>query len=380
MPKIDVVMSVYNTGKYLPATLESIQNQTFTDIRIIIVDDGSTDNTKDIVLTAQKLDPRIVYKYQKNAGIVAAVNAGMSLCDAPFVARHDGDDISYPDRFEKELAYLAANEDCVAVSALARHIREDDSPIGTVTRAKDMALVNDESLPANEPYIMQPLLMMRREAYIAAGGYRLLSVAEDTDLYWRLRKIGTLHIMQEVLGDYRIHGDSISSKSIVSGRRMSAWTQISALSAQRRRRWLPDIDFTADLQRLIDTQDELIDLYKACEPLLRGEAEKRWFYSSLAAKLIETCYYRPFEPTASDIDYILEASVKDPILPKREFYNIYADGILSAGIRLAVEGKFRLAFRLVPREQRRTMIARAAFRKVLSPKLRDRIKKMVKRP
>jgi glycosyltransferase involved in cell wall biosynthesis len=371
-------MSVYNSGKYLPATLASIQDQTITDIRIIIVDDGSTDNTKDIVLTAQKTDPRIVYQYQDNAGIVAAVNAGMSLCDAPFVARHDGDDISYPDRFQKELAYLEANEGCVAVSALARHIREDDSPIGTVTRAKDMALVNDKSLPANEPYIMQPLLMMRREAYVAAGGYRLLSVSEDADLYWRLRTIGTLHIMPEVLGDYRIHGDSISSKSIVSGRRMSAWTQLSALSAQRRRRCLPDIEFTPDLQKLVDKQDELIDLYRTCKPLLQDDAEKRWFYSALAAKLIEMCYYRPFEPKTSDVDYILAAPVIDPDLTQREFYKVYAAGILSAGIRLAVEGEFRLALRLVPREQRRAMIARAAFRKILSPNLRNRVKKIAR--
>ena len=366
-------MSVYNNAQYLPDTLASIAGQTITDIRIIIIDDGSTDNTREIVTRAQESDPRIIYQYQDNAGIVAAVNAGMRLCTAPFVARHDGDDISYPNRFEKEMAYLLANDDCVAVSALARHVDERGSPIGTTTRVKDMRLVDDSAIPANEPYILQPLLMMRSDAFLKAGGYRLLTVAEDTDLYWRMIRHGVLHIIPEVLGDYRIHSSSVSSQSIVSGRRMSAWTQVSALSAQRVRRSLPDIDFTPDLQRRIDSQDEMIDLFRTVEPIL-AEEEKPWFFSAMAAKLMETCYYRPFEPSSSDIDYILSVPRIDKQVRSRRFYGIYEEGILSAGIRMAIEGRWRDALRLVPKRRWVKLIARIIFRVAVSPALKNRVK------
>ena len=377
MAKIDVVMSVYNVGRYLPHTLRSIQNQTIEDLRIIIVDDGSTDETRDLIEKASETDPRISYVRQANAGIVAAVNAGMQLCTAPFVARHDGDDISYPFRFERELAFLDENADCVAVSGLARHVDQDGKPIGTTTRAKDMSTVDDASIPANEPYILQPLLMMRRDAYLETGGYRLMTVAEDTDLYWRLTRLGSLHIIPEVLGDYRIHAASISSTSIVAGRRMSAWTQLSALSAQRRRKHLPDIQFDTDLQQRVDSKLELIDLYRAIEPILRDD-ERPWFYSAMAAKLIETCYYRPFEPSSSDIDYILDVRRFDENVGSRRFYDVFTEGILSAGIRMAAAGRQRDAFRLVPRHQWPKLIARVSFRVALSPHTRATIKKFIK--
>jgi len=376
--EIDVVMSVFNTAKYLPNTLKSIQNQTVDDIRIIIIDDGSTDNTRDILTKAQESDPRIIYQYQENAGIVAAVNAGMQLCTAPFIARHDGDDISAPFRFEKERAYLLANEDCVAVSALARHIDETGKAMGTTTRAKDMSLVDDSALPANEPYILQPLLMMRRDAFMKTGGYRLLTIGEDTDLYWRMTKIGNLHIIPEVLGDYRIHPDSISSQSIVSGRRMSAWAQLSALSAQRLRKNLPDIHFTPELQEKIDSQIEMVELFRVIEPIMR-EDEKAWFYSAMAAKLIEACYYRPFEPLQSDIDYIRSVPLMDKNVSSRRFYDSYEQGILSAGIRMAIDGRLSDALRLVPRRQWPKLIGRIMFRIVVSQKVKDRMKTILRK-
>lgn len=378
MAEIDVVMSVFNTGEYLSDTLKSIQTQTIDDIRIIVIDDGSTDRTRQTVIKAQESDPRIVYQYQANAGIVAAVNAGMKLCTAPFIARHDGDDISYPNRFEKERAYLLANKECVAVSALARHIDKAGKSIGTTSRTKDMSLVDDSALPANEPYILQPLLMMRRDTFLETGGYRLLTIGEDTDLYWRMRKVGDLHIIPEVLGDYRIHADSISSQSIVSGRRMSAWTQLSALSAERARKNLPDIQFTQELQEKIDTQFEMIDLFRIIEPVMR-EDEKPWFFSAMAAKLIEACYYRPFEPSRSDIEFILSVPRVDTNVSSRRFYDSYEKGILSAGIRMAIDGRVGDAFHLIRPKQWLELIGRIIFRILMSKNNKNRAKAILRR-
>ena len=154
---------------------------------------------------------------------------------------------------------------------------------------------------------------------------------------------------------------------------MSAWTQVSALSAQRVRRNLPDVEFTPDLQRRIDSQDELIDLFRAVEPIL-AEEEKPWFFSAMAARLMETCYYRPFEPSPSDIDYILSVPRVDMQVRSRRFYGIYEEGILSAGIRMAIEGRWRDALRLVPRRRWVKLIARIIFRVSVSPALKNRVK------
>ncbi|RYD20647.1 MAG: glycosyltransferase [Lysobacteraceae bacterium] len=120
--QIDVLMSTYNAGRFLPETLASIQAQTIRDIRIIIVDDGSTDNSPELLAQAARQDPRIHVITQANGGIVAALNAGLAACTAPFIARHDADDLSNPDRFERQIRYLEANPDCVAVAGAARQI------------------------------------------------------------------------------------------------------------------------------------------------------------------------------------------------------------------------------------------------------------------
>lgn len=129
MARIDVLMSVYNCEKYIEKTIESIQCQTIHDIRIVIVDDGSIDTTGDIIKASATKDPRIEYHRQDNSGIVAALNHGLQYCTSPYIARHDGDDISYPDRFQKELDYLEANPNCVAVSGSVYNVYENGNDV-----------------------------------------------------------------------------------------------------------------------------------------------------------------------------------------------------------------------------------------------------------
>ncbi|WP_173575805.1 glycosyltransferase [Acetobacter fallax] len=377
MAKIDVLMSVYNCERYIADTLASIQNQTIRDIRLVIIDDGSTDKTGEIIKAAQASDSRIDYHYQPNAGIVAAVQKGTALCTAPFIARHDGDDISYPDRFEKELAYLEQNPDCVAVSALARHIDENGSPTGNYVGLKDLSKADYTSIPATEPYIMQPLLFLRRDALGKAGGYRPLTVSEDTDLYWRMSEFGSLHIIPEMLGDYRIHSASISSQGIIAGRKLAIWSQLCAVSAWRRRAGEPDISFTPDLKKMIDAESSLSGLFSIVSPLLRKD-EKSWLHSALAAKMVDICYLRPYEPDRSDIEFIRSVPVVDPQVSSRSLYAEYKEAVLSTAIRLVISGRIADALRLVSPKQLPKLAARVIFRVVLPPSVRNRIKSVTK--
>lgn len=169
-PLIDVLVPAYNAGWSLPETLASIQAQTVRDIRIIVVDDGSTDNTAAVLAAAAAADRRIHIITQANGGIVAALNAGLAACTAPFIARHDADDLSDPDRFEHQLRYFEENPDCVAVAGAARHIDGTGRALGTQTRLRDPARADPFSIPATEPYLLQPMLMVRAESFHAAGG------------------------------------------------------------------------------------------------------------------------------------------------------------------------------------------------------------------
>src|SRR4051812_30773328 len=107
-PKISVVMPVLNGEKYLREATESILNQTFKDFEFIIINDGSTDRTEEIIQSFA--DPRIVYiKNEKNVGLSRVFNQGIRAAQGTYIARMDADDISLLHRFEKELEYLENN-------------------------------------------------------------------------------------------------------------------------------------------------------------------------------------------------------------------------------------------------------------------------------
>lgn len=374
MPKLDILMSVFNCENYLADTLASIQNQTFTDYRLVIIDDGSTDSTGDIIRRYASQDSRVEYHRQDNAGIVAALNHGLEYCSAPFIARHDGDDISYPDRFEKELAYLEANPDCVAVSSTARHIDENDIPCGTISTRKDISAADCWSIPAVEPYLLQPMLMMRRTAVDEVGGYRNLSVAEDTDLMWRLNRIGAMHILPEPLGDYRVHAGSVSSLSIIQGRFLAIWSQLAAISEQRRVSQLPDIVFSNCLLQRLNTTISLNEMVDEIRGQLT-DTEICWLCSAVSAKLLELCYYRPYEPDKSDIQFIRAAAINDSGIKSRKGYPAFQEAAMSASIRLLLSGKIHNALALLPPSRWPTLLGRAVFRTCLPDSLKARIKR-----
>ena len=122
--KISVIMPVYNTKEeYLREAIESILNQTFSDFEFIIINDGSTNNVEDIILSYK--DERIVYIKQENQGIVAALNNAWDKTCGEYIARMDSDDISMPDRFEKQIKFLEAKPEYSLVGGQVRVLGTD---------------------------------------------------------------------------------------------------------------------------------------------------------------------------------------------------------------------------------------------------------------
>ena len=108
-PLVSIVVPVYNAQNYLHETIESVLLQTYEKFELIIVNDGSTDNSEKIVRQFQKKDKRIILRNFKNSGIASALNNGIQIAKGKYIARLDADDISLPHRIKKQVEFMEAN-------------------------------------------------------------------------------------------------------------------------------------------------------------------------------------------------------------------------------------------------------------------------------
>lgn len=185
-PMISVVMPAYNCAPYLQEAMDSILSQTYTDFEFVIVNDGSTDNTEAIILTYK--DPRIVYvKNEKNMGLVYTLNRGIELSRGVYIARMDGDDISLPDRFSKQIAFFNNTPHAALLAGTIELINEQGVFTGYWEEEKkkiDSAAIRSQ-LP-HDNCIAHPTVMGRAELFKKYGYSTRQKNAEDYDLWLRL--------------------------------------------------------------------------------------------------------------------------------------------------------------------------------------------------
>ncbi len=214
LPLVTVLMPVFNGEKFLSQAIESILNQTYSNFELLIIDDGSTDNSIQIIESFH--DSRIkLIKTPCRLGLSKSLNLGVRLAKGIYIARMDADDISYPLRFEEQITYLEKNKDCQVISSLIRHIDENGNPSGTwdIDKVGINSRVIDSILPW-ENCIAHPTIMIRQEI-LATHPYDEKTIgAEDYELWLRLRYYGVIiHKLPQILLDYRIHDQSISISS-----------------------------------------------------------------------------------------------------------------------------------------------------------------------
>ena len=376
---IDVLIPAYNAAGTIESALRSIQAQTVRDIRMIVVDDGSTDETAAIVSRLAAADDRIELVRQPNGGIVDALNRGLAECRAPLVARFDADDISYPERFAMQVAFLDAHPDVVAVGNAVRHIDERGLPTGTVSTFDTPDTSDALAAPSREPYVCHPFLMVRRNAVVAAGGYHYAFHAEDTDLYWRLQERGRLHNLPDVLGDYRMHSGSISSSSAVNGRICALFSQLAGLAAARRRAGAPDLVLTKDALAACKEAADLEGLTRIGErQLVPGERDR--LRVMLGAKMMSLAAFRPFELDLGDCRFTRDAIARHVGLLTPSNARAVHTLAWSTAARLVSKGKVREAAALVGPREYHQVATRLAFRALTTPKLRRVAKRMTGRP
>jgi glycosyltransferase involved in cell wall biosynthesis len=204
-PRVSVVMTVYNAERYLHETLESILRQTFRDFELIVVNDGSTDRSLEILQEYAKRDGRIRVISRGNTGIVAAANEGIAAARGEYLARTDSDDVSMPQRFEKQVAYLDAHPDCVLVGSRVLETDPNGVPVTESGHALSHEEIDRQLLTAYGGWaVLQPTTMMRTAAVRAVGGYRgRYNISEDHDLFLRLAERGKVANLPDVLLRYR---------------------------------------------------------------------------------------------------------------------------------------------------------------------------------
>lgn len=190
MPKISVLMGIYNCADTLPEAIDCILNQTEQDFELILCEDGSKDNTYQIAQDYQNRYPDkiVLIKNEKNLGLNLTLNRCLAVAKGEFIARMDGDDLCDPARFEKELAVLEARPDLAFVSSAIYLF--DDNGIWGVTSVIEEPTGNDFS--KGNPFSHGPCLG-RKAAFEAVGGYsedsRVVRV-EDFHLWIRMYAAG----------------------------------------------------------------------------------------------------------------------------------------------------------------------------------------------
>ena len=203
--RLTVLMPVYNAAPFIREAIDSILNQSFSPFEFLIIDDGSTDETAEII-TAYR-DPRIRFvRNAKNLGITATLNKGIALSTCELIARMDGDDISHPQRLQKQFVYMKRNPGCALLSTWARVITEDKKFVRLERYRSNFYYYN----LTFECWMYHPTIMFRKSAIQAVGMYSM-PYSEDYDLFWKVSTRFKIANLAEPLVDYRITSRSLNS-------------------------------------------------------------------------------------------------------------------------------------------------------------------------
>lgn len=225
-PLVSVVLPVYNSSSHLRAAVKSILKQTYQNFELIIIDDGSRDNSYQILKSIN--DPRIILKkHSKNLGIVQTLNDGLNLCRGKYIARMDADDLAEPDRFAKQVNFLESNPQVGVVGSWIRVFGKQNYVWKTLEHHQELKV----KLFA-ESAIAHPSAMIRRSVLIK-NNLRYnpkYQYVEDYELWIRLSRVANLANIPKVLLHYRTHNNQIGSRKNLEQKRSLAKIKLDLLA------------------------------------------------------------------------------------------------------------------------------------------------------
>ena len=255
MPKISVVMPLYNGAAYFPQAIESILNQSLSDLECIVVEDGSDDASPDLLRSYAKRDRRIRSVFlKKNMGAARASQRGLEESKASLVARMDADDISLPSRLQKQYDYLQKHENIGLLGCGFFRFREDEKGCKRMVGSLRSSVSEDQEehrYRTGRPLILCcPPCMFRKKIALRVGGYRdfFVTGAEDRDFVLRMHELMGIATLAEPLYAYRVNPKSSFRKNRLG---VKAGSIMATYCALRRRCGKEDpIDQAKPLSRL----------------------------------------------------------------------------------------------------------------------------------
>ncbi|HXK21909.1 MAG TPA: glycosyltransferase [Myxococcota bacterium] len=237
-PLLSVVMPMRDSSRYVAEAVESILAQSFGDFEFLIFDDGSSDDSCEIVRRHATHDRRITLFQGSAVGYAVWLREGMRRARGELVARMDADDVSHPERFARQVQYMQEHPECVALGADVMLVDPERRPIRLHRVPREHAEIERALWLASGP-MPHPVVVLRRNAVLAAGNYRTDQLwAEDLDLFLRLSEVGRLANLPEVLLEWRRHPKAVGSAQ----RREQRYTQNRILADARKRRGLAGAD------------------------------------------------------------------------------------------------------------------------------------------
>jgi len=180
-PKVTVLMPAYNAGKYIGEAIASVLEQSFAEFELLIINDGSTDNTVEIIQSFK--DPRIVLTQQENKGVASALNAGLACARAPFVARFDADDICYPNRLKAQYDFITTYPEYSIIGSAADYVDADGHFIFT---HHPEAHLNEEiqQLKYSVCPFIHSSVFYKKEVVVDHGGYNEHAYTYEDHFLW----------------------------------------------------------------------------------------------------------------------------------------------------------------------------------------------------
>jgi glycosyltransferase involved in cell wall biosynthesis len=205
LPKVSVLMPVYNCAAYVLEAVQSILDQTFTDFELIVIDDVSTDGTLQLLRSVN--DPRIrLIEKEVNSGLTKSLNIAMELARGEYIARMDGDDVSLPERFKLQVAFLDAHPEVLVVGGQCV-ILPTGKPLEKPVQHDDILVAMLESNAMVHPSMMMRRVLQDGSSFRYPEG---MEPAEDYLLWCRLITRGRFHNLPQPVLMYRLHDGQIS--------------------------------------------------------------------------------------------------------------------------------------------------------------------------
>jgi glycosyltransferase involved in cell wall biosynthesis len=278
VPAISVAMSAYNAGPYLGEAIRSILRQSVSDFEFLILDDGSTDNTLSVAESYAAMDARIRVISRENRGLVFSLNQLLDEARAPLIARMDADDTCHPERFSRQMAFLASNPDHGLIGCDCTNIGPDGASLERPELRRPEHFADLQANFETGPLILHNGVIYRRDLVRQVGGYRAAYAhAEDYDLWLRLSQVTKLANLPDNLVAYRIYPDQVSNRHLVEQARNAA---IAWLAHKLRMRGQAD---PTDAARKLPQDGELDALFGAgSAAYVRRRVVERALYAPVA--------------------------------------------------------------------------------------------------